>query len=375
MRITFVLPFAGLAGGIRVVSSYTRRLAERGHEVHIVSTPLREPGTRERLSRMVRGARGPEMVSEQTFFDDQPVSHKVLDRFRPVVDDDLPDADVVVATWWETAEWVAGLSERKGAKALFIQGFELRGLPTDARLEATWRLPMQKIVVAKWLQDLAAERFDDPDALMVPNAVDSRHFTATPRGRQPEPRVGMVYSSDECKGADIAFGAVREAMRSMPELCLTTFGLRPTPGGSVLPPNTEYIQRPSQSRLPAIYASCDAWLFSSRQEGFGLPILEAMACRTPVIATPAGAAPQLLAGGGGRLVAPEDPADMARAIVELLSTTDEQWRRLSDEAHAIAAGYTWEDATNLFEGALKTTVERAREAGAATDRGSLRMTA
>jgi len=44
-----------------------------------------------------------------------------------------------------------------------------------------------------------------------------------------------------------------------------------------------------------------------------LPILEAMACRTPVIGTPAGPAPELLGAGGGILVRPEDPADMAMA--------------------------------------------------------------
>ena len=59
------------------------------------------------------------------------------------------------------------------------------------------------------------------------------------------------------------------------------------------------------------------WLFGAREEGFELPILEAMACRTPVLGTPAGAALELLVDGAGILVPREDPDAMARAIVEV----------------------------------------------------------
>ena len=68
-----------------------------------------------------------------------------------------------------------------------------------------------------------------------------------------------------------------------------------------LPRDTEFHLRPPQDRIRDIYSKCDAWLFGSRSEGFGLPILEAMACRTPVIGTPAGAAPELLGDGRGIL--------------------------------------------------------------------------
>jgi glycosyltransferase involved in cell wall biosynthesis len=67
----------------------------------------------------------------------------------------------------------------------------------------------------------------------------------------------------------------------------------------------EYFHRPAQNELRSHYAACDAWLFGSRLECFGLPMLEAMACRTPVIAVPVGAAPDLLATGAGELVPAE----------------------------------------------------------------------
>jgi len=111
--------------------------------------------------------------------------------------------------------------------------------------------------------------------------------------------------------------------------------------------------------LKSIYGACTGWLFGSRREGFGLPILEAMACRTPVIATPAGAAPELIDRGGGMLVKPEDPADMARAIEHIHALSETEWRDMSDLAYATAANYTWDDATDAFERALQSVIERA----------------
>jgi glycosyltransferase involved in cell wall biosynthesis len=87
-----------------------------------------------------------------------------------------------------------------------------------------------------------------------------------------------------------------------------------------------------------------------------LPILEAMACRTPVIGTPAGAAPDLLSQGGGIMVPMEDPHAMAQAIVDVCRMKEEEWKALSDRALETVTGYTWEDATDRFEAALRQVV-------------------
>jgi len=98
---------------------------------------------------------------------------------------------------------------------------------------------------------------------------------------------------------------------------------------------------------------------ASRTEGFGLPILEAMACRTPVIATPVGAAPELIGPGGGRLVANEDPASMAEAIVDIARMPEFDWSAMSDCAYETATRYTWDDATEAFERALERAMTTA----------------
>lgn len=360
MRIVFVLPHAGLAGGIRVVATYARLLKARGHDVFVVSTPPRAPGLKARLRSMMRG-RPPWSRTEQgpSHFDGVDVTHHRLERFRPVTDADVPDADVVVATWFETAEWVWRLSAQKGAKVYFIQHYEdWSGEVT--RLDETWRLPVHKIVISRWLENLGRNRFGITNLSLVPNGVDLLLFDAPPRFQQSIPTVGFVYADARWKGCDVVREAVERARRSLGPLCVKAFGSE-WPRAGELPPSTEFTYRPDPARLRSIYASCDAWLFASRTEGFGLPILEAMACRTPVIATPAGAAPELLTAGGGVLLNAPDSQAMATAIERVCGLADGEWRKMSDQARHIAEQHDWDTSTRLFEEALQTAVDARPE--------------
>ena len=122
--------------------------------------------------------------NEPSWFAGLSVPHRVLEEVRPVTDADVPGADVVIATFWTTAAPVAALSPRKGAKAIFVQGYESAPERFDPVLDAVWRLPLAKIVVASVLADLARERFGDTSARLVPNSVDTAQFNAPPRGRR-----------------------------------------------------------------------------------------------------------------------------------------------------------------------------------------------
>lgn len=360
MKITFVLPYASLVGGIRVVAIYAERLKKRGHEVFVVSTPLEQPKLFAQVKSLLKG-QGliPPEKREPSYLDDVDVPHQVLERCRPVTDADVPDADVVVATWWETAEWVANLSQAKGAKVYFIQHHEVFDYFSQDRVAATYLLPLHKIVIAKWLVELMQTRYNDSKVSFVPNSIDTEQFSAPPRGKQPIPTVGMLYAPILWKGCDVMLKAFSQAQKKIPSLRLVTFGRDNPEPDFPLPPNTEYAQKPPQHTIKEFYSSCDVWLFGSRSEGFGLPILEAMACRTPVIGTPTGAAPELLADGAGILVKPEDPEDMARAIEQICQLSDAEWQKISDAAYTKATSYTWDKATELFEAALQTAIERS----------------
>jgi len=369
MRVTFVMAAADLTGGCRVIAIYAERLEQRGHEVHLVIRPQRPFTARERIRALVRGEPvGCNRKHSPSHLDPllgRPgVTIRMIDDYRPITAAELPDADVVIATWWETAEWIAKAPPSKGAKAYFIQHYEALFLGQDpARVDATWRLPMHKITIAQWLVDLGRDRFGQTAITLVPNSVDTQQFQAMPRGKQPIPTVGLMYSDVSFKGCEIGLKAVEIAKQRVPSLRLVAFGNGPRKSSLPLPDDCEYTILPQQDQIKEIYGRCDAWLLASRSEGNALPLLEAMACRTPVISTPAGAAPELLAAGGGVLVPIDDPAAMAREIERIVSLPEAEWRKISDIAYATVNQYTWDNATDLFEAALQMAVASRQHRG------------
>jgi glycosyltransferase involved in cell wall biosynthesis len=93
--------------------------------------------------------------------------------------------------------------------------------------------------------------------------------------------------------------------------------------------------------LPGLYAGAVAFALPSRYEGFGLPVLEAMASGTPVVASNAAALPETC-GGAARLV-PPDGEELAAALTELVGD-DAARARLETAGLERAAPFTW-DAT------------------------------
>jgi len=93
--------------------------------------------------------------------------------------------------------------------------------------------------------------------------------------------------------------------------------------------------------LPLLYNLADVFVFPSLYEGFGLPPLEAMACGRPVIASRAGSLPEVL-GDAALYFDPEDPADMAAHLADLLSSNQGK-SDLREKGLAQAARYRWDD--------------------------------
>ncbi len=361
LKITFVLPPANLSGGIRVIAIYAERLQQRGHEVQVVSVSRRSLSrwqwSKAWIKARLKGQRlqvppqwGP------SHFDRTTVPHQVLEHAGPVTDQDLPDADVVIATWWETAHWVAALSATKGVKAYFMQDYGIPGQELE-QIVPTWLLPLHLITISQWLVTLIQEHCGAIPVTLIPNAVDSTQFSVPPRSKPARPKIGLTYRSGRSKGIDIGLKAFEMAQQTLPSLQLIAFGREYPSVDLPLPPDATYYYCPPDDQIVTLYAECNAWLFTSRLEGFGLPILEAMACRTPVIGTPAGAAPELLTPDVGRLVPFEDPQAMAEAIVKICRLPEASWQSMSKAAYTKATSYTWDEATQRFEAALRHMIQ------------------
>jgi glycosyltransferase involved in cell wall biosynthesis len=349
MKITFVVPELNLSGGLRVVSIYARLLAKNGHDVTVVSPNRRTPTLKQKLKKLLRWNDNFRDNFNASFFENATYKVKVLDSFRPVMEDDVPDSEVIIATFWTTAEWIEDFSESKGKKSYFVQHYEIHpGMPVE-RVKATLHLPFKKIVVAKWLADILIKEYKQGDISVIPNAVEHDLFYAEERSKNKKPVFGMMYSNRTYKGSQFALDGFKQLQKQFPSIQLVAFG---TDDIKDLPKGVEYYLKPEQNKIREIYSQCDAWLFSSTSEGFGLPIIEAMACRTPVIGTRCGAAPDLLSSGGGILIDCNDQDGLLAAMTKICKLNSKDWLAMSDVAHEEALRHSWEGNAIQFEQAL-----------------------
>ena len=99
----------------------------------------------------------------------------------------------------------------------------------------------------------------------------------------------------------------------------------------------------SLEALIQLYGAADMLVYPSLWEGFGLPIIEAMACGTPVVTANIAAMPEV-AGGGATLVNPNDSVDIARGIIAVAQRDQATRQREREFGFKRAKSFTWRSA-------------------------------
>jgi len=108
--------------------------------------------------------------------------------------------------------------------------------------------------------------------------------------------------------------------------------------GATLPEGVSLLGYVAKAELPGLYAGAAGFLYPGIYEGFGLPIIEAMACGTPVVTSNTGAAPEI-AGAGAILVDPFAVESIEAGIERVILPEERQ--RLRELGRARARAFTW----------------------------------
>lgn len=192
---------------------------------------------------------------------------------------------------------------------------------------------------------------------VVPLGVDPGFSPADPNlpgqlpGNVTAPFLLHVGDLHERRNLGVAVEALIEARRhagALPALSLVLAGVDRGVGDALCALASESgapdivirLGSVSDDRLRALYQAATALVYPSLYEGFGLPVLEAMACGTPVIASRAASMPEVL-GDAGILLDPRDVPGWTNAIVGVVNDGDLR-RRLSVAGLRRAAEFTWE---------------------------------
>ena len=357
MKISFLLPFSGHqpVGGFKVAYEYANGLAGRGHRVTVYHAPMlrlgeSSPARRARQSLVFAG----KALGLSGGYRPDPwfrVDPRVRLAWRPSLHSRwIAPADAVVATSWETAEWAARYPEGRGGKYYLIQHQESSFLGADpVRAMATWKLPFRKIVIARWLADIATELGES--SLYLPNGLDFASFDLDLPVQERDPlRLVMLYHHLEWKGSRDGLEAIRRVKERVPGLKLTLFGLPERPAD--LPDWIDYVQNPPQRELRRIYNEAAIFVGPSWAEGWPLPPAEAAQCGAALCLTDIGGHREYGEHGVTALLStPRDPAALARNIGEL-ALDGERRIGLALEGHRFIRQFTWERAVTVMERCL-----------------------
>ena len=338
MKITFLAPHIRIAGGVRAILTYADRLAGRGHDVTVV-VPARRPWLA--WSRNLRG-QGPDWIPGFR------ARLRWVSGWEPAR---LPAADALIATAWQSADAVARAPARAGVKLYFIQHYESLYHGDPARVDATYRLPLKKVVISSWLRDIMRERFASPAELLV-TPVDRALFHPVEGARADDAlRVLMLHHEYAWKGVREGLEAMAAVKARHGEVALVGFGVK-RPREAL--PYDEFHEDLPQERLAWLYSRCPIYLCPSWDEGLGMPPMEAMACGATLVTFDNGGCRDYAKDGETALVAPRrDVAALARCLERAVADRALRERLAGQGREYVTSRFDWDRATASLEAILR----------------------
>lgn len=218
-------------------------------------------------------------------------------------------------------------------------------------------------------QDLSSEMRLSPErssvvALPLRPSLATRVATATFTNREP----GTVLHIGNAAFYKNRAGALRIFSRLDRSVGKKLLMLGPAPSPQLqaeaaslgLGDRLEWLTDPDDDAVAAAYRRASAMVFPSLYEGYGWPVLEAMAFGLPVVCSNAASLPEV-AGGAAGLFAPADEAGMASALAELLHSP-EAWQRASGLGLEQARRFGERDFAHSMLVAYRTAIARRNSA-------------
>jgi glycosyltransferase involved in cell wall biosynthesis len=339
-------------GGPKVVLEYANGLADLGHEVCVILPYKLDAGDALNFSGWLkyifRKIGFPEGFKPEKWFK---VNHKIRLLWVPTLNEQwIPDADIIIATFWQTAEIVAKYNTNKGMKFYLIQHDEGIFNENDPdRVRRTWSLPFKKIVIAKWLEELIAGRGEN--SIYIPNGLDNQAFYIDiPIKKRSPANLIMLWHPLKWKGSKQGLKTMFLIKKNVPELRVKLFSAYEITED--FPSWITYFRNPPQEILRRLYNNSAIYLGPSLVEGWGLTGCEAGLCGCALCMTDIGGHREYAFDHKTALLSPpNDPEKMAENAV-LLIRNNELRIELAKNVRAKLITYTWNKSISAFHNLL-----------------------
>jgi glycosyltransferase involved in cell wall biosynthesis len=337
MKLVFVLPGRGNSGGVRCTSLLAKGLRDRGHDVRILyQAPNLEGSCRSIWTRLLGSQ---DWLRE---FPGQVTSFKDLSQcsFR--------SSEIIIGVGMAMSYQIGLLDSLPNPRVQYIHG----STPRDPILrQKTLGMSLPKIVVASYLKDLVKAIGGGDVLAVVHNGVDfSEYYRVVPEAQRDG--IGTIYSSSSAKDPSTVLALISELLSSQP-VPIRVFG------GSRRPrelPRSIYSRYPSLERARDIYSRSLVWILASESEGFGLPVLEAMACGCVVVATDCGGPRDLIIDGETGFLVPIGDVERIVETAVMLVDDVKLCEKMRTNSLKRVKQFSWEKCVDELELALEKLV-------------------
>jgi glycosyltransferase involved in cell wall biosynthesis len=338
-------PRSGIGRYTRSLTEHLRRLAPEEHWIHYVDRPGAAPGP----GIEVRCLPWPQRLAWSLWHAPRDLRRRPVDVFHGVTGFELPPRGpwalvttvhdlvplrfpaLVPARHRWAVRCLLGGALRRAARVIAVSE------TTRAELLARYRLPPARVAV---VPEAAASHFAPPAAAVLA-AVRERYGLTHPYVLfvgflEPKKNLGTLLEAIARLRRRGAWGTTELVIAGAPG-----WGAAPAPRVQALglERTVRFLGPVPDADLPALYAGALAFAFPSLWEGFGLPVLEAMAAGAPVVASNRGALPEITAGAA--LLAEPEPEAFADALGQLVGDAAVR-ERLRAAGLARAADFSWE---------------------------------
>ena len=179
------------------------------------------------------------------------------------------------------------------------------------------------VVPSEYIRQKVLARFSLPaeQAITIPCGVDTNRFQPGERYLDQTPYLLFVGTLQPRKNLPVLLNVWGDIKKRYPGQVLVIAGAAGRSFQRVHLPGSQdqvrYTGYVPEAELPRLYAGATAFVFPSLDEGFGLPLMEAMASGVPVIASRAGAIPEVV-GDAALLFDPNNPTELACELCRCL---------------------------------------------------------
>ena len=326
MHIVYIMAWTKTCGGSKIILEYANRLAERGHEITIVTYDAK-----------------PDWFS----LDERVRFNQVAEG--ELLEDNIPDCDLVIATSWKCIS--IGLKCNKAPVIFFEQGgshiFDVDNLSEEKKQAVACRIQVVPFIytVSKYAQEKIKEIYKRDSEVMY-NAIDENIFFVGESQEKEKNEIDItIIGSEEFKfkNIDAILEAIRILKRKYPIHLNWISQTEPKKN------KEKAIVNPPQIEIGNILRKTDIYICNSEYESFGLPTLEAMRCGAAVITSDTGGMRDFVKDKINALVIKKNDINDIVEKVSILIESPNDRRKLVEEGINTAKRFSWKNSIDAIE--------------------------